>query len=791
MRLHYLLPVILTAAFLMPKEASAFPEDGQWIPVMLNGAPLSDIRGDASNGRSDIVGNAENPAGFFFQDTRGLFLRMRLDADPHAGTTNLHPQGAWGVALEYDGDFNSLDAIVWRDGNKPATVHLRANTVSEGRGACDIAETPVASSPAAEWSRLAPAGTNFGGTADFFLDFFIPSAELEKLPPGPQGQLPLSGTPTRFVFGTAKSSGVYGFDDDIAGSDVTPLECTLAAYLDVVSDDPADNPYTGGDGTTPIGPGTGHGDTTVPPNERPVIVSDTEEEAVKMLRESKVECLWVPDPDHKGAGVSYVCEPSTLGGGAMGCAAGGGAGGREAGILVILLTLLFAMRKRSGALLLLAFFLLTPGTLWAMDTERYRISPSPTGWSAVDQYDVVDAGDMSAGFFIGFAKDPVVYRDGTRITRRVVSGRLTGDLVGAFGVYKRVEIGLAVPAVLYQTGEGFLPADLAVPPAISLGDLRLRPKIALLTPAETGADWGLAIVPALHLPTSREGALAGSEGLSFHPELVGGGRAGDWAFAGNVGAGLRRETREWGVTEGHSLFYRAAAAWQLPSDWGREKGFTVTGELLGETAASRPFSQAGKNPLELMAGAMGNIQPGLSWHGGAGAGLLPGIGSPTFRMIAGLRWSMSGADSEMANRTGPFAGAQRATREIEERNRQRSLATVRDGRIELGRTVTFLTGQDIISPESYELLDAVTEVLRKERKLKVRIVGHTDNVGDPALNQPLSLRRAESVSKYLVEKGIDGKRLRVEGRGQTEPVASNATPEGREKNRRVEFLVEK
>jgi outer membrane protein OmpA-like peptidoglycan-associated protein len=71
----------------------------------------------------------------------------------------------------------------------------------------------------------------------------------------------------------------------------------------------------------------------------------------------------------------------------------------------------------------------------------------------------------------------------------------------------------------------------------------------------------------------------------------------------------------------------------------------------------------------------------------------------------------------------------------------------------------------------------------------VRIVGHTDSTGSDAVNDPLSLRRAESVRNYLSDRGVGAGRIEVAGRGSREPVASNDTAEGRAKNRRVEIFL--
>ena len=86
-------------------------------------------------------------------------------------------------------------------------------------------------------------------------------------------------------------------------------------------------------------------------------------------------------------------------------------------------------------------------------------------------------------------------------------------------------------------------------------------------------------------------------------------------------------------------------------------------------------------------------------------------------------------------------------------------------------------------------LGRVIQLLKEMPDIDVDIVGYTDNVGTEQYNIALSLRRAESVRDYVVARGIDEERLGVAGRGMSEPIVSNATPEGRAVNRRVEFVV--
>ena len=104
--------------------------------------------------------------------------------------------------------------------------------------------------------------------------------------------------------------------------------------------------------------------------------------------------------------------------------------------------------------------------------------------------------------------------------------------------------------------------------------------------------------------------------------------------------------------------------------------------------------------------------------------------------------------------------------------------------------VNFYTNSDRLTSEAKTILNRVAEDLNRYPSVRVIIVGHTDNRGSAAYNKDLSLRRAKAVARYLVGKGVDPERMRYAGKGEEEPVASNATEEGRAKNRRVEFIAQ-
>ncbi len=103
--------------------------------------------------------------------------------------------------------------------------------------------------------------------------------------------------------------------------------------------------------------------------------------------------------------------------------------------------------------------------------------------------------------------------------------------------------------------------------------------------------------------------------------------------------------------------------------------------------------------------------------------------------------------------------------------------------------ITFPTNSADIASNFYPVLDSVAKVIQKYEKTYVDVMGHTDNTGAADYNQRLSERRAQSVAQYLQSRGVIPARIVTRGFGQNAPVASNATPEGRAMNRRVEIVL--
>jgi outer membrane protein OmpA-like peptidoglycan-associated protein len=114
--------------------------------------------------------------------------------------------------------------------------------------------------------------------------------------------------------------------------------------------------------------------------------------------------------------------------------------------------------------------------------------------------------------------------------------------------------------------------------------------------------------------------------------------------------------------------------------------------------------------------------------------------------------------------------------------------------IEKGQKLTlnnifFEFGKYELLNESFSELNRIVKILKENENLNIQITGHTDNIGKPQENMELSKQRAKAVANYLKQNGIAPERLIVTGKGALQPIASNNTEEGRQKNRRVDFEI--
>ena len=136
---------------------------------------------------------------------------------------------------------------------------------------------------------------------------------------------------------------------------------------------------------------------------------------------------------------------------------------------------------------------------------------------------------------------------------------------------------------------------------------------------------------------------------------------------------------------------------------------------------------------------------------------------------------------------------ERQKREMEQATQGTGIAVTQtaDNQLKLNipSDISFAVGRSDIQPNFAPVLDQFAAGLRNNPNTDVRIVGHTDSTGSDAINNPLSLDRAASTRSYLAARGVDSRRIAIEGMGERYPLATNDTTEGRARNRRVEIFV--
>jgi outer membrane protein OmpA-like peptidoglycan-associated protein len=129
---------------------------------------------------------------------------------------------------------------------------------------------------------------------------------------------------------------------------------------------------------------------------------------------------------------------------------------------------------------------------------------------------------------------------------------------------------------------------------------------------------------------------------------------------------------------------------------------------------------------------------------------------------------------------------------LRQRLRNTGVSVTRSGNqiiLNMPGNVTFETDSADINARFYPVLNSVAVVLREYHQTTVDVIGHTDSVGSASYNQKLSERRARSVAQYLAGQNVLPERLLIAGSGETQPIASNQTAQGRAQNRRVEIRI--
>ncbi|MGL4780194.1 MAG: OmpA family protein [Bacteroidales bacterium] len=192
---------------------------------------------------------------------------------------------------------------------------------------------------------------------------------------------------------------------------------------------------------------------------------------------------------------------------------------------------------------------------------------------------------------------------------------------------------------------------------------------------------------------------------------------------------------------------------------------------------------------------MNNTAKGGLIGGGGGAGLGAGIGA----LIGGGKGAGIGAaiGGVVGTTAGILIGKKmdKQKKELEEQIKNAQIEEVTDAnglkaiKVTFNSGILFATGKSNLSQTAKSELSEFASSLINNPGTDVAILGYTDNTGSLAVNEKLSLERAQSVGNYLINSGVPAGRVTTKGMAWNDPVASNATPEGRAQNRRVEIYI--
>ncbi|MCP4600085.1 MAG: OmpA family protein [Proteobacteria bacterium] len=429
-----------------------------------------------------------------------------------------------------------------------------------------------------------------------------------------------------------------------------------------------------------------------------------------------------------------------------------------------------------------------------------------------------------------------------------VNGRVSVDLYGAIGLFDVAEIGLVLPAVLYQGGEGGIP-DGSIQ-AAGFGDPRFELKALLYESNGLMLGAGAAITAPLGHYASSGTDILGYKTPTGEPKLLVAYYRGPIIIAANAGFLIRPEANEANYNQTHAITWNAAFGFDL-RDFNEPGGVRLALETNGETSIN--FDTIVETPMEALVGAKYRTKNDLIIAGGCGPGMSTAVGTPAFRIFAGVtfdsvRRSCPAGPEDMDgfedndkcidpdnDRDGILDGPDQCPNQPEdvdkfededgcpdpdndkdtildvvdkcpmipedfdefedgdgcpEEGPGKATVKITDSQLLISSKIYFDFDKATIKEVSYPILDAIAETLKENPILKkIQIEGHTDNDGTEEYNQNLSNERANSVMNYLIGKGIDKERLTYKGYGFSKPKASNRTEEGKAINRRVEFTI--
>lgn len=417
------------------------------------------------------------------------------------------------------------------------------------------------------------------------------------------------------------------------------------------------------------------------------------------------------------------------------------------------------------------------------DTQNFNPTTSGLDFVTVHSSETLRPGIFNLGVFVNYAVNSLPnYEDVNTSSRTNFSDSLlSADLNFGLGLAKNWDVGMSVPYLLSQSVDSDVSAFRGEYAEGGMTEIRVNTKFRFWG----DPDRGVGFVVSANFNQIQDNPFAGQNpGPTLNFELVGDTTIDQWALGANVGFRRRDPgTQLVGVPVEplKDQYIGSLAASYLLSDL----DLKFITELFGgyPVEDSNFASDRDLASLEFLAGVKWDVRSDLAVHAGAGTEVIHGTSSPDWRVYTGLNWNLGPLfsrpkqvivrkQSPIHEEEDPYAGTP-----------QKQEAFV-------ARDILFKFDSDDIEPEFAEALKRFVEYAQRPPGFRNLVVeGHTDSVGAAEYNQTLSLRRARSVRKIILNFGLPADKVSAKGYGERRPIADNGNFQGRALNRRVEFQI--
>lgn len=409
------------------------------------------------------------------------------------------------------------------------------------------------------------------------------------------------------------------------------------------------------------------------------------------------------------------------------------------------------------------------------------VFPSVNPWDLVflQQTQLTRAWSPVLGATLQYSHDPLYLFQGSFADRiPAIANRLEAHVGALMALGKWAELGAYFPVVLYQRPTKLESIGQETLQTFARGDFNMTLKIPLKRRAQDQTGWGAAVAFRAFFPTGEVLAFASDQAYTFHPSVLFDVRTAKGVLLAVQTGVHTKPVSQVGETVLAGPTWTLGVGTEIPMP--RHPNWLGVASLYTQVPLLSS-ERARQIPVEALVALRGrNTLWGGSFLVGASFGIHCAPGSPLFRLFLQGTWE------PMQTKRWAEPPPPKPPVPV----RKTILICEEEQKLRIPGKIYFTTDKDTLEPRSFAVLDAVVAYLQGHPEIQLmQVEGHTDARATPEYNMDLSNRRAQTVVTYLVQQGVSPERLESQGFGSTRPVADNATPEGMDENRRVEFKI--